>query len=420
MLTLVEALHYRCLRYVRRPLSPFQVMVGPNASGKTTFLDVISFLRDLLSLGLEAAVRTRTQDFRDLVWRRAGSGAFELAVEARIPEERRQKIVPQTYEHVRYQLRFRFDQEQNQFGIDEETVMLIGEPEESIEQKMLFPQPPTAPSTILVAPKRKHAKTIISKSSGGNDNFYTELESKGGKGWFPSIKLGTRKSALANLPDDEEKFPVSTWLRELLLGGVQQLVLNSLTLREASPPGMGRSFRADGSNLPWVIHDLEQRRPDLLEAWIEHVRTALPDIEGIRTSEIPDVHKRFLSVRYQGGLEVPSWTASDGTLRMLALTLLAYLPDMSGIILIEEPENGIHPKAVETVFQSLSSVAGAQVLLATHSPVILAMADPADVLCFAKNDEGATDIVTGREHPALREWQGDPSLGSLFAAGVLG
>jgi len=420
MLTLVEALHYRCLRYVRRPLSPFQVMVGPNASGKTTFLDVIAFLRDLLSSGLDAAVRARTQDFRDLVWRRSGNGTFELAVEARIPEERRQKIVPQTYEHVRYQLRLRFDQEQNQFGIDEETVLLIGEQEESTKQKVLFPQPPNEPTTILVAPKHEHTKTIISKSPGGNDNFHAERDVEGGKGWFPSIKLGSRKSALANLPDDEERFPVSTWLRELLLGGVQQLMLNSLALREASPPGLGRAFRNDGSNLPWVIHDLEQQRPDLVEAWIEHVRTALPDVEGIRTSEIPDVHKRFLSVRYRGGLEVPSWTASDGTLRMLALTLLAYLPDMSGIILIEEPENGIHPKAVETVFQSLGSVAGAQVLLATHSPVILAMADPADVLCFAKDDEGATDIVSGREHPALREWQGDPSLGTLFAAGVLG
>lgn len=420
MLTLVEALHYRCLRYVRRPLSPFQVMVGPNASGKTTFLDVISFLRDLLSSGLDAAVRARTQDFRDLVWRRAGSGAFELAVEARIPEERRQKISPQPYEHVRYQLSFRFDQEQNQFGIDEETVFLIGEQEQVSGQRSLFPQPPAEPETILVSPKRKHVRTVIRKNPGGNDNFYSEIEAKGGKGWFPSIKLGTRKSALANVPDDEEKFPVCTWLRELLLGGVQQLILNSLALREASPPGMGRAFRPDGSNLPWVIHDLEQRRPDLVQDWVDHVRTALPDVEGIRTSEIPDIHKRFLSVRYLGGLEVPSWTASDGTLRMLALTLLAYLPEMSGIILIEEPENGIHPKAVETVFQSLSSVSSAQVLLATHSPVILAMADPADVLCFAKDGEGATDIVTGREHPALKEWRGDPSLGTLFAAGVLG
>ena len=50
MITLVDgALNYRCLRYVSRPLQPFHVLVGPNASGKTTFLDVVGFLQDLLS-----------------------------------------------------------------------------------------------------------------------------------------------------------------------------------------------------------------------------------------------------------------------------------------------------------------------------------------------------------------------------------
>jgi len=41
-------------------------------------------------------------------------------------------------------------------------------------------------------------------------------------------------------------------------------------------------------------------------------------------------------------------------------------------------------------------------------------------LCFAKTSEGATDIVSGKEHPALREWQGEVNLSELFAAGVLG
>jgi predicted ATPase len=125
-------------------------------------------------------------------------------------------------------------------------------------------------------------------------------------------------------------------------------------------------------------------------------------------------------LEYQGGLKVPSWMASDGTLRLLALTLPAYVPDFHGIYLIEEPENGIHPKAVETVFQSLSSVYDAQLLLASHSPVILGCASPESILCFAKNEVGATDVVSGPNHPRLQEWTGETNLSLLFAAGVLG
>ncbi len=60
---------------------------------------------------------------------------------------------------------------------------------------------------------------------------------------------------------------------------------------------------------------------------------------------------------------IPSWLVSDGTLRLLALTLLAYLPHHQEVYLIEEVENGVHPRAIEAVFQSLSSVYDGQVLL---------------------------------------------------------
>ena len=58
---------------------------------------------------------------------------------------------------------------------------------------------------------------------------------------------------------------------------------------------------------------------------------------------------------------------SEGTLRLLALTVIAYLPDAGRIYLIEEPENGIHPLATEAVYQSLSSVYGSHVFITTHS-----------------------------------------------------
>ncbi len=112
--------------------------------------------------------------------------------------------------------------------------------------------------------------------------------------------------------------------------------------------------------------------------------------------------------------------ASDGSPRLLALTLPAYLPRESGIYLIEEPENGIHPLAIETIFKSLSSIYGAQVILATHSPVALGAAAPREILCFSKTSEGATKILSGVDHPALKEWRGESNLGALFAGGVLG
>ena len=171
-----------------------------------------------------------------------------------------------------------------------------------------------------------------------------------------------------------------------------------------------------GGNLPWLIHRLAAKQK---RRWLAHIRTALPDVEDITTIERPEDKHRYLKIHYRSGLVVPSWMASDGTLRLIALTLLAYLGDLDGLFLIEEPENGIHPQAVETVCQSLSSVYACQVLVATHSPVILSMVPPNQVLCFAKDGLGHTSVVQGDEHPALGDWKGLPNLSVLYAAGVL-
>ena len=103
----------------------------------------------------------------------------------------------------------------------------------------------------------------------------------------------------------------------------------------------------------------------------------------------------------------------------MALTIIAYLPESGDVYLIEEPENGIHPRAIEALFQSLSSAYDAQVIVASHSPVLLGLVRQDQVLCFAKS-MNETDIVSGTAHPALKAWQGECSLGLLFASGILG
>jgi predicted ATPase len=415
MIRRIEALNYRCLKYISQELDDFHVLVGPNASGKTTFLDVVAFLGDLVAGGLDRAMGDRTQNFQDLVWRRSGE-RIELAIELAIPAERREKLDRSGHDLVRYEVAVGIDQDTSALAVLAEKVLLKETADRKPAERLLFPIEPEAPESLVSAKVVPNAKTIVNKVPGGNDNFYDET----GKGWDHAFKLGPRKSALGNLPDDESKFPVATWLKGVLGEGIQRLVLNSIIMRKASPPSQPRRFLPDGSNLPWVIERLRQDNPDRHQDWIGHLRTALPDLTDVRTIERPEDKHRYLMVCYRDGLEVPSWAVSDGTLRLLALTLPAYLMGLKGVYLIEEPENGIHPSAVETVFQSLSSVYDAQILLATHSPVILSIADPSQVLCFSKTDNGATDIIRGSEHPRLRDWRGETSLGVLFAGGVLG
>jgi predicted ATPase len=418
MFTRIQTRFFRCLKSVDQTLGPFRALVGPNASGKTTFLDVIGFLGDLMRNRGEVleTVQARSRSFEKLVWMGRGH-SFQLAVEAVIPEAVHQAMAEakQRFKRVRYEVEIGLKPDRNEIGLDHETLWLI-EPQAPLPavQRDLFPATQGEAPSLLSRPQ-KGRRAALTKKPGGNDNYYTE----GRKSYMPSFKLGRTKSALANLPADSDSFPVSTWFRTLLEKGVQPFVLNSQLMRQPSPPGVGRRFQTDGSNLPWVVAELRQE-PKRFQAWLEHVRTALEDIKDVDSVERPEDKHRYLVIEYRNGARVPSWLASDGTLRLLALTLPAYLPDLDGTFLIEEPENGIHPRAIETVLQSLSSIYQGQVLLATHSPVALNMLEPRDVLCFAKDQHGATDIVSGDRHPALREWKrGEPDLGVLFASGIL-
>ncbi len=418
MITFIEALNYRCLRYVSRPLDPFHVLVGPNASGKSTFLDVVAFLQDIVSEGLEDALSNRTSNPEELLYRRQGK-AFELAIEARIPEKVRRQTAREELDTAS-EVAIGFDETQRRFEFKSEAFRLKNAGFVEPQQPLLFPMPSTPPQSLRTPKGQRQERLVISKVPGGNDNFYSEIYASAGKGWAPSFKLGSHRSALGNLPADETSFPVATWFRELLNTGIQRFVLNSLEIKRPSPPQKVKGFLPDGSNLPWVITHLRQKDPRRYESWISHLQTALGDLKGITTVERPEDKHCYMVFGYEGGVAVPSWLVSDGTLRLAALTLPAYLTNIKGVYLIEEPENGIHPGAISTVYDSLSSVYEAQVLLATHSTVILNAARANDVLCFAKDEAGSTDIVLGTEHPRLRQWHGETSLGALLASGILG
>jgi predicted ATPase len=128
-----------------------------------------------------------------------------------------------------------------------------------------------------------------------------------------------------------------------------------------------------------------------------------------------------LQVAESSGIQLPAASLSDGTLRFLALAVLAEDSQAQGVICLEEPENGIHPAKMRDMVQLLAELAVdpsvppgdenpfRQVIVATHSPAFVQLQKPDDLLC-------AIDArVRGQNGKALRTLRCRPLDGTWRA-----
>lgn len=399
MLRRIQALNYRCLRHVDVSLDHFHVLIGPNASGKHTLFDVVAFLGDLVSKGLEEAVEKRTHNFQDLVWNRPKENlGFELALEFDIPEALQGKLPKKkNYRVFRYEIRVAEGDSGPCIAHERGSILPACKAKAAPERS--FPEP-LEPVGTIVGAKLPGARTVFSKSERGSDTIRAEVSEK--KASRSSIAFGPTRPTLGNLPDSPKDFPVSTYVKRVLQDQVKVIFLESAKLRRPSPPKYQRNgFASDGSSLPWSVKTLKENHKKDYDEWMAHVQETLPDLRAIHVKEQESNLHAYLVLHYKTGVKVPSWTTSDGTLRLLALTLIPYLPNENDIYLVEEPENGIHSLALDAVHDSLSSVHRSQVLVTTHSLSFLDMTEVEEILCFAKGKSGDTDIVRGGEHPHI-------------------
>jgi hypothetical protein len=233
MISLREALNYRSLGYVRQPLSSFQILIGPNGSGKTTFLDVPSFLAHLVQAGLEAAIGgddrlsipLRSTDARQLLWKQQGQ-LFELTVELPIPLDLLRGNGAAAQHVCRYELAIDADS----IGIAGENLFLIPQGDEKPRRQLdLFPSPRKIPATILVKPFASPPRTwkkVIRRNHSDQATFFAENSN-----WQNPFKIPAGRTALASLPEDPERFPVACWFRAQLTEQMHRLVLSSEHMR---------------------------------------------------------------------------------------------------------------------------------------------------------------------------------------------
>jgi AAA domain, putative AbiEii toxin, Type IV TA system len=430
VITRIEAHRYRCFPRLVIDLGRYHVLAGANGAGKTTLLDIPVLLGDLLgqkSLAdaflsrRESRAAPRAHTLSELVYQEIGD-TISFAMEARLPDDVTTELAGGSLatlnrpalSHLRYELILEVSS--YQLKVAEEYLFLYAEQGNR-------PVPGNIPQGKGRGADRQlpHAdwQSVISRERRGLTRFAPETTASGSD--IPLIRVPQGQLALGAVLPDATLFPASLWFYQLARDGVVYFDPDWDLLRQAARPGDPGRLMTSGRNTPWLALDIQRTDPDRFASWVDHVRTALPQVEDIRAVEREEDHRAYFSVEYAGGYQVTSSGLSDGTLRILALTLLPYLDPavVPRLLVVEEPENGIHPRAIETVVQSLTSLYESQVWVSTHSPIVLAHTELTDVLAARFNDDGAVTVVSGDQHPRLKDWHGSLDIGTLFAAGVL-
>ncbi|AAN54520.1 AAA family ATPase [Shewanella oneidensis MR-1] len=430
MITRIEAYKYRCFNTLDLALEQQHVFAGSNGSGKTTLLDIPALFGDLLNMSdindaffkpTNGRERARAESAKEVVHQLRGE-YFILALEVSLPpsiiEEllrgasdawqskfQKSELRPDT---ARYEISFRINQDK--FQVTEEHLTLFPNNELRPEHGM---------GLIGVDDFRRSAPwfKVLSRSLGTKVKYQAEYQA--GKSSILEFGLRDNQLALAALPADHDLYPAALWLQEFLIQGSHCYEPQWPAMRLAASPRDKHAFKADGSSLPWQVHALQQSDPEGLNEWLELVQMALPSIAKIVAKQRIDDSFCYLEVTYSNGMVVPSSGLSHGTLHILALTIIPYLQNAPKIITLEEPENGIHPKAIDAVLEALKLTSDTQLWLSTHSPVVLANTEVEQIITMRFNQDGATEVLKGHEHPRLKTWKGEVDLGTLFAAGVL-
>ncbi|HEX4964431.1 MAG TPA: ATP-binding protein [Thermoanaerobaculia bacterium] len=410
MIQLLQAKNFRMLRSNSVALQPYQVLVGQNATGKSTLLGALQLIGDVLRGGVHFAVEHMAPSFYDLCF--DPSQPISLAVELSVPgPERRER-------RLRYEIEIGIDETHGLRVLHENLFILPKEEnrENGIFQPSLFGE---VPITVVHPRVPRHWRQVVSKKKEGRDYFRDEKTE-----WNNMFRFGLDRAALGSLPEDPDRFPLSIAARNALRDGLRTLQLDAAQMRSASPPGAPVKMALDGSNLPYVVRSLVEHDPILFAQWVKLVGTAVEGLESVNVRQREEDRYLVLEAKFQGQHQqpVPSWLLSDGTLRLMALTLINFAATENDLdaYLIEEPENGLHPLAIQVVNESLSNPpANAQVLCATHSPIFLAQTDLEHALVFRRASEGHAIVRRATEIPELREWTGRVNLSDLFVTGVL-
>ena len=361
---------YKSIRQMSLELRPLNVLIGANGAGKSNFVSFFELLREIAAVRLQHHVA------------RSGGGDAFLFYGA--------KDTPRLSAMLDFE---------GEIGAIAFSFTLASTPEDTLffERESLE----WAPSEGTVVNQKK----VVFNP-----------------------RTGLSESALLNAPDEVREPAHAVWnvLRQCRVFHFRD-TSNESHIRRSAYIHDNRWLDSDGGNLASVLYRSKKRQPHAYQRTILTLQQIMPWFRDFVLQPLElspenvnlDWHERD-SDHLFGAHQLP-----DGALRAMALVTLLLQPKefLPSIIVIDEPELGLHPSAINVV-AGLAAAAShqCQVILATQSVNLLDQFDPEDVIVVDREGGSSTfkRVPEQMSPELLKEWLDDYSLSELWEKNVIG
>jgi predicted ATPase len=397
--------NYRALRDVTlgklssqqqgEPLTPFTVVIGKNGVGKSTLFDAFGFVADCLLTDVETACNAKQRGGFERMRSLSTPGPIQFEITYREAKGER----PITYE-----LAIDTDESGRPYVQSE----FLGQRRKG--QRMGRPYP------------------FLRLTRGAGTAWAGDIAIEGEGDEEPNTRMNVeltdlRQLGVATLGTLKEH-PRIKRFRDFLKGWYLSY-FHPDAARLIPSAGAQRHLNINGDNIGNVVQYMEREHKERFNAILDRIASKIPGVQRIQTVVTQD--KRVLLQFNDGAFTDPFYAGqmSDGTLKIFAYLLLMEDPDPPPFICIEEPENGLYHRLLDSLANELRSHAtgkknAPQIFVTTHQPYFLDALSPKEVWILEKGKHGFSTIRCAADLELVRNLvdEGLP-LGSLWYSDYL-
>ena len=395
----IEVSNFKTFRDLDLELGSFNVVIGANASGKSNFVEIFQFLKDIRKEGLKNAVamhgtmssifnlKCPAEDMLRICVEKDGEGdnGVVLPLSLSVMSSEYDISIQSDMEISKEKLSYQFiDSDQQQYNV-------IVYRDVKDEEKLRYDVTPSA------GPKERALLKRVSKM------FTPDME------W----KLEP-DDILVNSPC---LYP-SEW--KTLFSRISCYNIEPRRAKEPTSTAGKAELEEDGNNLAIILNNIiedEDKRRKLCNL----VKDLLPFVKEVGTEKFAEKSLMItLQEDYYADKDLRADLLSDGTVNITALIVALYFEEKN-VVIIEEPERNIHPHLISRLVEMMKEASKKkQIIVTTHSPEVVKYAGLDNLLLISRDNNGFSHISRPSERKEIQVFlENELGLDELYVQNLL-